>query len=446
MQVPAKLNSMAEAIDFLYSSLPVFHRQGPAAYKADIGNIAQLMEFAGNPHLSDTKYIHIAGTNGKGSVAHLTAAYITASGYTCGLYTSPHYENIRERIKIDGELVGEKDFVRILNEYLPVIASIKPSFFEIICAMALTWFHSQKVDYAVIEVGMGGRLDSTNIITPVLSVITNISFDHTAFLGNTLEAIAGEKAGIIKSQIPVLIGEYQNETAPVFIKRAKEEGSPIIFAKDVATCITADKDNYNGIYEVSIDDLLKKTILTSTLSGKYQVKNIRTAAGIVWCLNEYALLSFEKQTYLTSIENCNVLTNFIGRWQLVRQQPDLILDGAHNIAGVKECVEQLQLSNYSQIHILFGTVSDKDVLPVLALLPTTARYYWTKADIPRAMDPGELAEKSQESGIRGEVFPSVESALDAALENAMITDLILVMGSIFVAGEAMNILRSAPDK
>ena len=434
------LRNMAEAIDFLYNALPVFHRQGPAAYKADIGNISRLLAFDDNPHLCGTKFIHIAGTNGKGSVAHLIAAYLTSNGYSCGLYSSPHYADIRERIKKDGQLISETDFVRILNHYLPIINEVQPSFFEIICAMAFSWFRDQQLEYAVIEVGMGGRLDSTNIITPVLSVITNISMDHTAFLGNTLAAIAGEKAGIVKNHVPVVIGEFDKETAPVFIVKAESQNAPIYFAEELAACTVIEEGRYDGRYKLQINDLLGKTEVSTSLRGKYQSLNITTAAAVVWCLDKMSLIRFDREKYLRSVTDCTSLTYLIGRWQLMEHSPDLILEGAHNIAGIREITEQLRAENYRIKHIIFGTVSDKDVSPVLALLPQDAIYYWTKADIPRAMGPAILKEKAVEFGLNGNIYSSVKEALNAARKHANEDDLILVTGSIFVAGDAMNLL------
>ncbi|HQW55695.1 MAG TPA: folylpolyglutamate synthase/dihydrofolate synthase family protein [Saprospiraceae bacterium] len=440
------LNSFQEAVDYLYSSLPVFHRQGPAAYKADIGNISRLMEFAGDPHKDNIQFIHVAGTNGKGSVSHLLAAYIRATGKRCGLYTSPHYFDIRERIKIDGELISEIDFTALLNFYLPVIQEIQPSFFEIICAMAFSYFHQQKVDFAIIEVGMGGRLDSTNILRPVCSVITNISLDHTAFLGKTPAEIAVEKAGIIKQGIPVLIGERQIETEDVFEAKAKELDAPLYFADSIVR-VSKNSDNTNsGLYNINFQKDSNTITVSTRLNAGYQLKNIRTFSAVVYVLDKYKILPYNSEFFRIALEEVHSLTNFIGRWQLIHNSPRVIVDSAHNLAGIQELIKQLSSMKYAKVYIIFGTVDDKDVRPILDILPAEGNYIWTQAEIPRAMKAEKLAELGVLSGLSGSIITPVYLAVSSALTSASPDDLILVCGSIFVVGELLANKQFSPFK
>lgn len=435
------LNTFSDAEAFLYSSLPMFQRHGPAAYKADIGNISRLMETVGNPHSCGIRMIHIAGTNGKGSVTHLTAAYLQACGYRVGVYTSPHYTDIRERIKINGTLIGEDDFVKCLQAFLPFIEEIKPSFFEIICAMAFLYFRDQQVDFAVIETGLGGRLDSTNIIFPILSVITNISPDHQSMLGDTLEKIAYEKAGIIKKNTPVVIGQKISETIQVFQDKAASEDASISFAEDNWQCIY--KYNDSHYTHLQIRDRISNTSAThkTALMGIYQTQNIITFLEICRQLSLYNNIPFNWEYISIALKDIVKLTYYIGRWQIVSQKPLIILESAHNVAGIEAVRKQLSGLEVGQVTIVFGTVSDKDVVPVLKLLPKKARYIWTKADIPRAMDEVELSEKAAFIGLAGMTSPTVKDALQLALDHTSEDDLILVTGSIFVVGDAMTGLK-----
>lgn len=439
--LPAGLiDDFPAAVDYLYSSLPVFHRQGPAAYKADIGNINQLMEYAGNPHLNGVKFIHVAGTNGKGSVSHLIAAYIQSAGYKCGLYTSPHYVDMRERIKVNGELIPKEEFVSILNFFLPVIDQIQPSYFEIICAMSFVWFSKAAVDFAVIEVGMGGRLDSTNIINPALSVITNISFDHTQFLGDTLELIATEKGGIIKENRPVVIGEYQIETMPIFKQLALTKHAPLIDAAEIIRI----HESTSGEYTIQIKDVLPATSFVSALNTSYQLKNIRTFSAAVFALDLFNIMPFNKDQFANALKNVQLLTYMIGRWQIINNTPTVILDSAHNIAGVKEVLAQIQKINFRQLWIVFGTVSDKDISPILKILPQTASYIWTNAAIQRAMPANELASKAQHLGLNGETITGAFAAYQYALAMAAQDDLVVICGSIFVVADVIDGIQNNP--
>ena len=440
-----KIKTMQEAENYLYNSLPVFHRQGPAAYKADIGNISSLMQHVGNPHMDRDKFIHIAGTNGKGSTAHLTTAYLQENGYKVGVYTSPHYTDIRERIKINGVLITEEDFVACLNRFLDIIEEVQPSFFEIICAMAFLYFKEQNVDYAVIETGMGGRLDSTNIITPILSVITNISFDHQQFLGDTLKKIAGEKAGIIKDSVPCIIGEKVDETYDVFIEKALSMKSTIFFSEDVWQCNFIGFDGELTKFQINSKDARQtSTMIKTNLHGRYQTKNIELFLTIAYVLDRLSIVEFNLNLIKSTLLDITKLTNFIGRWQTISEKPKIILESAHNIAGITEVTEQLKLMEFDQLFIIYGTVADKDISEILKILPLDAHYMWTKANIPRAMDENILKNTAFASGIPGESFSKVGNAIENAVKLASDKDLILIVGSIFIVGDALQYLKNNP--
>jgi len=402
-----KIKTMQEAENYLYNSLPVFHRQGPAAYKADIGNISSLMQHVGNPHMDRDKFIHIAGTNGKGSTAHLTSAYLQENGYKVGVYTSPHYTDIRE--------------------------------------MAFLYFKEQNVDYAVIETGMGGRLDSTNIITPILSVITNISFDHQQFLGNTLKKIAGEKAGIIKDSVPCIIGEKVDETYDVFIEKALSMKSTIYFSEDVWQCNYIGFDGELTKFQINSKDARQtSTMIKTNLHGRYQTKNIELFLTIAYVLDRLSIVEFNLNLIKSALLDITKLTNFIGRWQTISEKPKIILESAHNIAGITEVTEQLKLMEFDQLFIIYGTVADKDISEILKILPLDAHYMWTKANIPRAMDENILKNTAFASGIPGESFSKVGNAIENAVKLASDKDLILIVGSIFIVGDALQYLKNNP--
>lgn len=423
----------AETIHYLYERLPMFSRIGVQAYKKDLHNTLELCETLGNPH-RNFRSIHIAGTNGKGSVSHLLASILMACGYKTGLYTSPHLRDFRERIRIDGQMVTEEFVTRFTERMMPEIDRLEPSFFEITVAMAFEYFAEEQVDVAVIETGLGGRLDSTNIITPELSVITNIGWDHMNILGDTLPKIASEKAGIIKPGIPAVIGEYDPETAPVFIEKAQREQAPLIFAED--SWKSEGYRHENGqlvvdVYKAGSEEMLACTL---DLSGIYQVKNLVTVLAAVDQLRA-AGWHLPSASVLEGLFDAGRRTGLRGRWELIRSNPRLIVDVAHNPPGMELLREQISVTPHRQLHIVLGIVKDKDVDAVLELLPSDALYYFTRASIPRAMPEDELADRARGFGHNGDAYPNIDEALDAALALADKNDLILICGSVFLAGE-----------
>jgi dihydrofolate synthase/folylpolyglutamate synthase len=433
-----KIKTYQEALQYLSLQLPMFQKKGASALKAGLRNIDDLDEFLVHPH-RQYPCIHIAGTNGKGSVAHMLAAVLQAAGLKVGLYTSPHYRDFRERIKVNGELATKEFLIDFLNMMQEQVRHIQPSFFELSVAMAFQYFAEQQVDVAVIETGLGGRTDSTNIITPILSIITNISYDHQSVLGDTLEEIAGHKAGIIKEGVPVVIGETQVETEPVFLQEAKEKKAPISFADQIWQVKA--KGRYAGktSFEVfSLQKLWADDLLTE-LSGDYQSRNLQTVLESVAILNKYEGLS--RKIMLPPIQkgllHLRELTRFIGRWQVVQEQPLVILDSAHNIGGMTYAVEQLEKIPHRQLHFVLGMVKDKDIHKVLKILPAAARYYFAKADIPRGLEAQDLADQAAEYGLKGEVFSSVTTAYESALQEAGEEDLVFVGGSIYVVAEVV---------
>lgn len=410
----------------------MFSRIGAKAYKADLGNISALCKSLANPEQKFLS-IHVAGTNGKGSVSHMLSAILQKNGYRCGLFTSPHLYDFRERIRINGEMISKDFVVQFVDKIKAQSESIQPSFFEITFAMAADYFASQHVDVAVIETGMGGRLDSTNIITPILSVITNIGLDHVEFLGDTIEKIAAEKAGIIKEKVPVVIGETQRETRHIFLKKSKECNAPIFFTDQNFKIISSEIKN--ELLEVIVLEKEKKEkeIYHLDLIADYQKKNLLTVLQSKEILKEH--FQIKENLVSDALSNVMHLTGFAGRWQQVSKDPDIILDVAHNVDGIRQLVHQLQSTTYSHLHIVFGMVSDKDVETVLQLLPKEARYYFTKADTPRALDEKILLQKAEKSAFEGKSFPSVMEAVHAAQNAASGNDLILVCGSVFVVAE-----------
>lgn len=427
----------SEAIRYLYDSAPAFHLVGASAYKPGLDNVLALMEQFGNPH---TKFrsIHVAGTNGKGSTSHLIAAVLQAAGYKVGLYTSPHLVDFRERIRINGQMIPEEKvvaFVEQIKNPKSKINNLQSSFFELTTALAFSYFAEQQVDIAVVEVGLGGRLDATNIITPLLSVITNIGLDHTEFLGHTLKDIAREKAGIIKSGVPCVIGETDDETAPVFIEAAKQNG---LWGEGLETTDCriwfADQCGY-----------MRKRRLreapTCQLQGLYQDKNQQTAYVALQVLRNYTPITYNLSPITISEGFANVctLTGLRGRWEILRDKPLTICDTGHNSHGIKYVVEQLrkcQMSNVQcQLHVVFGMVNDKDVDVVLKLLPQDAHYYFTQAQTHRAIPAAEL----QAMFGAGEVFSTVAQAVQAAQKEATDEDIIFIGGSNYVVGEALTL-------
>ena len=422
-----------ETIDYLFSALPMFSRIGDAAIKKDLTNTRILCERLGNPQ-QKFKTIHIAGTNGKGSVSHMLAAIMQTAGYKTGLYTSPHLKDFRERIKVDGEMVSEDFVINFTERIKPLISEIEPSFFEITVAMAFEYFAEMQVDIAVIETGLGGRLDSTNIIIPEVSVITNIGMDHMHLLGNTLAEIAFEKAGIIKQGIPVMIGETSNDTANVFTRVAKDRNAPIVFADQQRYSDDyVYKDNHLQVSVVKKHDN-EKTDFRLDLTGLYQAKNLITVLTAIDGLKKKGWKIADDNLH-KGLSNVKRITGLHGRWEQIHHKPDVYIDVAHNEDGIRQLVAQAEWMNFRELHIVLGMVRDKDIERVLSLLPQEAHYYFTKAQIPRALPEEQLAAKAVLHGLEGHHYSNVNIALKVALQNAYADDLIVICGSVFVVGE-----------
>ena len=402
-------------MDYLYNSAPLFQQVGAGAYKEGLANTWALDEHLGHPHRS-YRTIHIAGTNGKGSCSHTLAAILQEAGYRVGLYTSPHLLDFRERIRVNGQPVPEEYVIRFVEEERAFFEPLHPSFFELTTAMAFRYFADAGVDVAVVEVGLGGRLDCTNIIRPDLCIITNISLDHVQFLGDTLAKIAGEKAGIIKPGIPVVIGEATPETRPVFARRAEETGAPIHFAEEEAV-----RDYPDMEFE---------------LKGLYQAKNRRTLLAALPLLQE-AGYRIREEHIRNGFARVTELTGLMGRWQKLQEHPMLVCDTGHNVGGIQYIAEQLRRQTCRQLHIVIGMVNDKDVRGVLALLPHEAVYYFTQASVKRALPAEQLARLAAEAGLEGEVYPDVSSAVRAAQEKSLPEDFIFVGGSTFIVADLL---------
>jgi dihydrofolate synthase/folylpolyglutamate synthase len=426
-----------ETIEYLYSMLPVFHRIGEAAYKPGLETTLQLLEAIGNPHLK-FKSIHIAGTNGKGSSSHSLASILQEAGYKTGLYTSPHLFDFRERIRLNGKMIAEQEVVEKVEAWKGLVEELKPSFFELTVALAFDFFAREQVDIAVIEVGMGGRLDSTNVITPELSLITNISYDHQKFLGDTLPQIASEKAGIIKPGIPVIISETQAETQAVFRQKAEEEKARIHFAEDWFSM--EDAGHENGRKKVKVKDLRRNTEAEYRLSlgGNYQQKNlggilasVEMLRNLGWKIPETALFS--------GLEKVKENTGLRGRWDVLQKEPLVICDTAHNEDGVREAMAQMASIRMGQHWLIWGMVNDKDHRKVISLLPRNARYIACQPDIPRALPATEMNVLLLENGLESTMISKVEEALSYCLEHAAKEDVIYVGGSTFT-------VASLPEK
>ena len=420
-----------ETLEWLFAQLPMYQREGKAAYKANLDNTLKLDEHFGSPH-KQFKTIHVGGTNGKGSVSHMLASILQEAGYKTGLYTSPHLKDFRERIKINGKMITEQYVINFVEENKSLFAGIKPSFFEMTVAMAFQYFADQQVDIAVIEVGLGGRLDSTNIITPLASVITNISFDHMALLGDTLEKIAHEKAGIIKPGVPAIIGPKDPASDFVFIEKAKECETTLEFASENWQVT---RDNKNA-YRLENKNGITFAPVQADLKGLYQRKNIPAVLETVLSLRNNGLHISDQNIY-NGIANTIRNTGLLGRWQELSQTPYTVCDTGHNIDGLTEIVAQLKTCTYEQLHFVIGMVNDKDVDSVLHILPKDAIYYFCKASIPRAMDEKILAEKARANHLHGETFPTVAAAYQAAREAASNRDMIYIGGSTFVVAEVI---------
>lgn len=424
-----------ETLNWMFNKLPMYQRIGAAAYKANLDTTIEILNYLNNPQ-DNFKSIHIAGTNGKGSTSHSLASVFQEAGYKTGLYTSPHLRDFRERIRINGEMIPENEVVTFIEKNKRKLEELELSFFEMTVAMAFDYFSKEKVDIAIIEVGMGGRLDSTNVIKPELSIITNISLDHVKFLGDNEEKIAIEKAGIIKSDIPVVIGETQEGCKNVFIVTAKEKKSPIYFADQIFECIENDSisTEYNNFYIYKDNNIYLKN-LSFPLLGDYQKKNLLT----IICALDILRNSFniEERHICDGLKKLVKNTGLMGRWQLINTNPLAIADTGHNVAGIMEVTKQLAKTKFDKLHFVLSVVNDKDIEGILSLLPKYAEYYFCKADIPRGLDANILAEKARACGLKGEVYNSVKQAYQSACKNADTGDLVFVGGSNFTVAEVV---------
>lgn len=405
------MKNYADTVNFLFSQLPMFQRQGAAAYKADLSNTIKLCEIAGNPE-KDLKYVHVAGTNGKGSVCHMIASVLQEEGYKVGLYTSPHLKDFRERIRVNGDMVPESWIIEFVNHYREQWAEIQPSFFEITFLMALEYFNFSGVDIAVMETGMGGRLDSTNVIQPELSVITNIGLDHTQFLGDTLVKIAVEKAGIIKPNVPVVLGQMEESAREVIQGRAKELGVSAYTAAE-------------GVSNLQTD-----------MIGPYQNENVQTALLAIEQLKAQGW-EISQGAIERGFSRVKKNTNLRGRWDILSEKPLTVADCAHNVSGLNMVLNTIKKMDFHDLHVVLGVVGDKDVDAILDLFPQHATYYFCKADIPRGLDAEKLQQMAQFKHLRGEVFSSVRKAYEAARLYASPHDLIFIGGSVFTVAEVI---------
>lgn len=433
--------SYQDTIDYLYSRLPMYSRIGAAAIKKDLDNTLSICNFLGNPE-KKFKTIHVAGTNGKGSTSHMLASIFQEAGYNTGLYTSPHLYDFRERIKVNGVMCSEDFVTSFTNKMKGLIDKIEPSFFELTVGMAFEYFAENKCDIAIIETGLGGRLDSTNVISPELSIITNIGWDHMALLGNTLPAIALEKAGIIKKETPVVISEAIPETKKVFEEKATAMEAPIYFSEDFLQLQSFQNNWQTALFEFNqpLIHLLDAPLFTKNftvecdLPGKYQYKNLKGVLVAVQLLSQIGW-KLKVPKILSALKQVKKNTGLMGRWECIQENPRVILDVAHNEHGIKALLEQLETIHYQQLHIITGMVKDKDIHAVLNLLPKNALYYFTQSHIPRALPANELAIIANEIGILGSTHENVNTAITEATKNANPNDLIIVIGSIFLVAE-----------
>lgn len=424
-----------ETLAYLYRSTPVFQHVGGEAYKEGLENSLVLDAYLGHPHKS-YRTIHVGGTNGKGSTSHILSSVLQQSGYKVGLYTSPHLRDFRERIRVNGKKIEEQFVVDFVKKHQNFFETISPSFFELTMSMAFDYFAQRQVDIAVVEVGLGGKLDSTNIIYPELSVITNISFDHTQFLGDTLVKIAGEKAGIIKTGVPVVIGEAEGDVRKVFEEKAYSVHAPVVFAEDEkfvrkATLLP------NGKFIFDTQDYQD---LIGELGGLVQEKNANTILCAIHELNKKGI-DIKKEAVYDGFAHVVEISGLEGRWQIVSDSPKIILDAGHNTGGIIYIAKQLEYEKYEKLHFIIGTVNDKDITGILKLLPKHAIYYFTKASVVRALDEKELAEKAFSEGLTGNIFPTVKQAIIAAKSAASTEDLIFIGGSNFIVADALVELR-----
>lgn len=424
-----------QAIHFLYTRYPAFEKQGGLAYKPGLENVRNISAAFDNPHLK-VKSIHIAGTNGKGSSSSMLAAVLQAAGYKVGLYTSPHIHDFTERIRINGETVPQQQVIDFVQDNTPVFDRFKPSFFEITTILAFEWFAKQQVDIALIETGMGGRLDATNIIQPEVALITNVSLDHTQFLGNTEEAIASEKAGIIKAHTPVVISEYQENILPVYEEKAHALQAPLIKAFKLYSVHAVSAAGFFTELEMTGHELKKSDTLRLDLQGSYQSKNVVGVLAVLDQLKKQGW-TIPDTAVKEGLSHVQLLTGFKGRWQIISQQPLTILDAAHNEAGMILSMQQLQAYD-KPMHIVIGMVKDKDIAKVISLLPAQASYYFCQADSPRAIPAAELQALAGVNGLRGAAIINVNDAVQAARKNAAPDDVIWIGGSLYVLGEFVS--------
>jgi len=398
-----------QTIDYLFTRLPLFSRIGAAAYKPNLDNTIRLCESLGNPHIK-FKAVHIAGTNGKGSVSHMLAAILQMAGYKTGLYTSPHLKDFRERIRINGEMVSQQFVIDFTKKINPLIEEIEPSFFEITVAMAFDYFAREKCDVAIIETGLGGRLDSTNIITPELAIITNIGWDHMNLLGDTLQQIAGEKAGIIKDHVPIIVGEVLKETLPVFEKIAADKKATLHIASQKRQVLEWKWEKHELVVEIAEEHKTDHKVYHLDLAGLYQAKNVLTVLEACTQLQQLGW-NIESTVIRKALQQVKKLTGLHGRWDVIHEHPLVVLDVGHNEDGIKQLLKQIELTDHHELHIILGMVNDKEIDKVLKLLPGTAHYYFTQAQIPRALPAHDLYQKATIYELNGNYYPDVNTAL-----------------------------------
>ncbi|PVY40772.1 bifunctional folylpolyglutamate synthase/dihydrofolate synthase [Pontibacter virosus] len=422
-----------ECLDYLYQQLPMFQRIGNVAFKKSLDNIIALCDALGQPQ-HKFKTVHVAGTNGKGSSSHMLAAVLQSAGYKTGLYTSPHLKSFTERVRVDGAELPQDYLVSFVEQHKDLFEQVKPSFFEMTVALAFQYFADEQVDVAVIEVGLGGRLDSTNIISPELSLITNIGLDHQALLGDTLPEIAGEKVGIVKSHIPAVISTKQAEIMPVFEQKAAAEQAPLYFATDSIRVQVLDQHLEGQVYDVYLDNKLWLPSLQSDLAGVYQQYNLPGVLKSLLLLRERGF-TITDDSIRQGIANTKSITGLKGRWQVLGTHPLTICDTGHNVDGIKQILAQLHAIKPKHVHMVFGAVNDKDVTTIMQLLPMDYTYYFCQAQIPRALPIAELKEKAGQIGLRGEAYATVSEAIAAAKGNAKPDEIIFIGGSTFVVAE-----------
>ncbi|MES2565402.1 MAG: folylpolyglutamate synthase/dihydrofolate synthase family protein [Bacteroidota bacterium] len=424
-----------QTLDYLFTKLPMYQRVGAAAYKANLDNTIAICNVLGNPE-KKLKYVHVAGTNGKGSSSHMLAAVLQQAGYKTGLYTSPHLVDFRERIKVNGKMIPKAEVVKFVEDYKDLFEKIEPSFFEWTVGLAFHYFLKQEIDVVILEVGLGGRLDSTNVITPVCSLITNIGMDHMNLLGDTLTKIAAEKAGIIKAKVPVTISQTQLEVIPVFNDTAKNLKAPIEFADKNYKIISSE---YKNSF-LSVDLLHKKTntrhFYNLDLLGSYQVKNLLGVLNTIDVLKQKGFM-IEEKDITAALSQVQKITGLQGRWQTLQSKPLVIADTGHNEDGIKEVLENLKRYTFKKLHFVLGVVNDKDISKILKLLPKDAIYYFCKASIPRALDENDLCIQGKKTGLEGKTFKTVQEALDNAKKQAKVNDLIFVGGSTFTVADIL---------